>query len=144
MAKDKIEFIDGEPYLRYNGNMMSPEKCIEVFGTDIEIYSEDFIEWEDGTLYTDLSFPEIIKNLAYKETFKEKEYDEVLSNGYYGFNSYCKDKEIENSYILNKDTVNSIKSIKPLKEFKKEHPNIKVKKIVKFCRAIDEYYNNRH
>ena len=136
----KIEFIDGEPFCRYDGILMTPENCIKMFGTDYtEVDSEEFIQWEDGTIYTDFSFSEIIKAIAYKETFNEPEYDDALSQGY-GFGQYTRDKEIENCYILTKGSVNSIKDIKPIKSFKKDHPEVKLKKLIKFSNELYKYF----
>lgn len=138
-----IQSVEGELYLRYNGVLLTNSNFYNLFGTecDMEVYSEDFILWEDGILYTDLSFSEIVKSLAYASTDKVEEYDEVLSQGC-GFSSYLSEKKYENSFIISKDAVNSIKKVLPLSEFKKNYPKVKIKELVQFYKELEDYYQN--
>ena len=148
MGKSKIEYINGEPFCRYNGVLMSEENCIKMFGTDCTecILSEKYIEFPVGKgdkyiIYTDYPINKIIPMLASATTGPAGEYDEIINQGY-GYNSWLKDKEYENSYIIPKNNISGLKAIKSIDDFKKRYPKIKIKEIVEFNKELNKYLDN--
>ena len=59
---DRIEFIEGEPYCRFDGVMIKPEVYMEIFGFDGEL---DMLDEDtylvNGIVYTDKKLGDLIK-----------------------------------------------------------------------------------
>jgi hypothetical protein len=138
-----IEFIDGENWCRWNGTLMSPEKCIELFGIDGEIYSnedETILEY-DSTIYTDKPISEVILLLG--EVHKADEpVDPILTQGYVNYSYEALDQKLDGKVILSMEDIKLLDNIKPLKEFKNDYPNFNKELYEKFYNELDEYFED--
>lgn len=138
-----IEFIDGENWCRWDGTLMSPEKCIELFGIDREIYYNDdetILEY-DSTIYTDKPISEIILFLG--EVHKADEpADPILTQGHVNHSYESLDQKLDGKIILSMEDVQYLDNIKPLKEFKKDYPNFNKELYEKFYNELYEYFEN--
>lgn len=141
-----IEFIEGEPFCRYNGVLTDEEGYRKLFGDyfDYEPVFEDNIIEAGDVVYTDMNQGEFLKFVM--ETFaehrgKEPEYDEILSQGR-GFGRHCEREAVECSYILHERTVDGYANctFKPYAAFKEDHPNFDIDKYNQFMDELDEYY----
>ena len=136
-----IEFKDGEKFCRWNGILMTPEKCIELFGTDGEPQlSDDLIEYGD-TYYTDLSFGDLLYRIAdwYGEIHGDVEdYDEIVNQGH-GWADYCAEKDLEHKIVL-PDYVLNMK-VKPFDKFKEDCPNFNKEQFLAFYNELDIYFD---
>ena len=145
MAKKQIKFIEGETYCRYGSTLMTPEAEAEMFGfSAAETFNpiaEDIIVIDD-VMYTDKDLCDIIKDVA---TFNPDiaEWDVVFNQGYPD-NGYYVRKEFANTYTITPYSIEQFKGItkiKPFSDFKKEHPEIKLKEYWEFQDALDAYYD---
>lgn len=138
-----IEFIDGENWCRWNGTLMSPEKCIELFGVDGEIETNDdetIIIYED-TIYTNKLISEIILFLG--EVHKaDKPADPILTQGYVNYLYESLDQRLDGKVILSIENIRLLDNIKPLKEFKNDYPNFNKELYEKFYNELDEYFED--
>ena len=137
----RIEFIEGEPYCRFDGVMMKPEVYMEVFGFDGEL---DMLDEDtylvNGIVYTDKKLGDLIK--LFGEVHGEvEEYDEVLTEGR-GFASYCAEAQLNNTVVIPLHYIEYLESIKPFNEFANDYPNANIKKYIEFMDCLDEYYKN--
>ena len=58
----RIEFIEGEPYCRFDGVMMTGEACKELYGFEGEFdMLDDDTYCINDTIYTDKKFIDLIK-----------------------------------------------------------------------------------
>ena len=59
-----IEFRPNEKFCRWNGILMTPETCIDLFGVEEEVIFEDgYIDAEDA-IYTDLPINELLLKIG--------------------------------------------------------------------------------
>lgn len=142
---NKIKFIKGEPFCRYNGILCNSEGCIKIYG-----YTEDLCMIDDTTiihediLYTDHDLFTVIQLISEYQG-ETPEYDEIVNEGR-GVARYCEHIKYDNSYIIPEhllEDFQNVKQIKPFSSFKKDYPEISIKKYLKFQDAIDEYYDNK-
>lgn len=141
---DKIEFIEGEPFCRYNGILCDSGGCIKIYG-----YPEDLNVIDDTTiihgevLYTDHDLFTVIQLMSEYQG-ETPEYDEIVSQGR-GFAEYVERSKYDNSYIIDEglaEDFKNVKQIKPFSSFKEDYPEISLEKYFKFQDALDSYYNN--
>lgn len=135
-----IEFIKGENWCRWNGTLMSPEKCIELFGIDGEIgrnEDESIIIYD--SIYTDKPISEIILFLG-EIHHADKPADPILTKGYVNYAYESLDESLDGKVILSMDDVELLNNVKPLDEFKKDYPNFNKDLYEKFYEDLDEYY----
>lgn len=142
--ENKVEFREGENFLRYNGILMDEEGCKKVFGTTEEIpFICDNAIVEDGVLYSDYNIGELIRNIGdYIEEIEP--YDPIIENGIVSHDRYVRE-HYGGHYAIHKDWLNTfdeIKEIKPYEEFVKKHPEIDFEAYFAFEEAIDEFFNN--
>lgn len=139
---NKIEFIKGEPFCRYNGILCDSEGCTKIYGypEDICMLDNTTIIHED-TLYTNHDLFTVIKLISDYQG-ETPEYDEIIDEGR-GFASHCEHIKYDNTYIIGENMLEDfkdVKQIKPFSSFKKDHPEISIKKYLKFQDALDKYY----
>lgn len=132
-----IEFIKGEKWCRWNGILMSPRKCKQLFGTAYELYLEKGFIVDDCTIYTDKPIGKILVKFGVYHPVP-KEYDEVLNQGY-GWRDYCLEKELGNKYTFDADFIKNLK-VKPMSQFAIDYPNFNKEQHEKFYRELDRYY----
>lgn len=142
--KGKIEFIEGESYLRYNGILMDEEGCKKVYGYPEGIpFICDRTIVEDGVLYTDYGIGEIIGFIGnYIEEIET--YDPVIENGVVSYDRYLRE-HYGGHYAVSKywlSTFDEIKEIKPYDEFVKKHPEIDFEAYFTFEEDMDQFYKN--
>lgn len=140
----KIEFIEGEPFCRYDGILCSPEGCKSIYGYEEELpfVDDDIIAMED-TLYTDHDLAEIICAVSQHQGETE-DYDMVIDQGY-GFSRWQEHRKYDNSYIMSEHTLSffeGVRYIKPFGEFAKDYPEVGLEKYEEFVTAFDEFYKN--
>ena len=107
-----IEFIDGEECCRWNGTLMTPEKCKEIFGIECEIdvfNDKETIIYYDGWVYSDENFGDTIKALGLK------------INNIEGINSTYIRRHLFEDILINEEFLSGIEGIKPLEDFWSEH-----------------------
>ena len=137
---ERIEFIEGEPYCRFDGILMDDAGSISVYGYDYEIdIIDDKTICMEGTIYTDKKFNELIKTLG-KVTGKVEKYDEITSSGR-GFASYCALKDLENTVVISLHAIEYIEKVKPFCEFEKDYPNFNMDRYTELMSCLDDYYN---
>lgn len=139
---NKIEFIEGEPYCRYNGVLMNEEGCIKTFG-----YNEDLCMLDDVTvcienkIYSEHDISEIIKLLSsYNNTTPEWD---IIYNGDPEPSSVTLRRKLDDTYVIRADDLevfDKVRRISPLKRLKKDYPNISIKKYMDYKDALDNYY----
>ena len=122
---NKIEYRDNEDYPRYNGTLMTPEECIKLYGFDgeFDILKKDIISL-DGIIYTNKKLYDVIKLLG--TIFNACE-DEII-------------QQVEETLVIYIRNIEHLESIKPLEDFKKDHPNINIEKYKEFYGCLNEYY----
>ena len=138
---NRIEFIEGEPYCRFDGVMMEPEVYTEVFGFDGEL---DMLDEDtylvNGIVYTDKKLGDLIK--LFGEVHGEaEEYDDALSSGR-GFVAHYMEERLNNTVVITLRHIEYLESIKPFNEFANDYPNANIKKYIEFMDCLDEYYKN--
>ena len=136
---NKIEFIDGEEYLRFNGVLMTPEECIKLYGFDgeFDILKKDIISL-NGTIYTNKKLYDVIKLLG--EVHGEVEEYDVISSQGRGFETYCAEERLNNTVVIPLRVIEYLDAIKPLEDFTKDYPNINIEKYKEFYSCLNEYY----
>ena len=135
-----IEFRKGESWCRWNGILMSPEKCIELFGIDGEIdRNEDETIIIYDAIYTDKPINEIILFLG-KIHHADEPADPILTKGCVNYAYESLDESLDGKVILSIDDVELLNNVKPLDEFKKDYPNFNKDLYEKFYEDLDEYY----
>lgn len=138
-----IEFIKNEPYCRWNGTLMTPEKCEELFGVEGELDICDEVIFDGETYYTDLSFGEFIEFLAktYGKIYGDApEWDNVL-NLYTGSGALTDQswrEKVANHYLI---PIGIVKGMKVLEynAFKKDYPNFNEKGYYAFYDELYDY-----
>lgn len=141
VMKNRIEFVNNEPYCRFDGILMTPENCKNLYGYEgeINIYDDDTYEI-DNTIYTDKKFSDLIKILG--DVHNEiEEYDEILSQGR-GFASHCAESKLNNTVVIPLTRINHIDKIKPFKMYKEDYPNLNIEKYIEFMDCLETYYKN--
>lgn len=139
---NKIEFIEGEDFCRYNDILCDDEGCVKIYGykEDLNVLDDTTIVHE-GVLYTDKDLYEVIQLIATYQG-KSEDYDEMVNQGR-GFASYCEHTKYDCSYIIPEDWLDAfkdVKQIKPFTSFKEDHPEISLEKYFEFQDALDKYY----
>lgn len=134
-----IEFIEGEKWCRWNGNLMSPTNCKKLLGTKYELYIEKGYIQDGNTIYTDKPIGKVLAKLGEYHPNPEP-YDDVLSQGY-GWKDYCWEKDLANTYVFNADFIKNLK-VKPMSQFELDFPNFNKELHEKFYRELDKYYKN--
>ena len=135
-----IDFRQGEKWCRWNGILMSPRKCKQLFGTAYELYLERGYIVDGYTIYTDKPIGKILTKFGEFHPVPE-EFDEVLSQGY-GWKDYCWEKELGNKYTFDADFIKNLK-VKPMSQFAIDYPNFNKEQHEKFYRELDRYYEKR-
>ena len=134
-----IEFIDNEEWCRWNGELMSPENMIKLFGVDIAevdgniYYANDFIYIAADTMQE-----AIIKLLQSKSFTETNHYFEDRLDERHGFAKYNEQTLVE----LDDNLIDSINRIKLLAE-SPEAEHWDFMEIQLFFRELNEYYNGQ-
>lgn len=138
---NRVKFIEGEPYCRFDGILMTPEAMMELYGYDgeFDIINEDTII-VDGTIYTNKNLGEILKLLG-EVHYEIEKYDPILSQDR-GFVMYCAEEKLNNSVVIPLYIVTNLKWIKPFKDYKTDYPNLNIEKYKDFINCLDEYYKH--
>lgn len=136
---NRIEFIEGEPYCRFDGVMVEPEVYMEIFGFDGEL---DMLDEDtylvNGIVYTDKKLGDLIK--LFGEVHGEvEEYDEILTEGR-GFVAHYMEERLNNTVVIPLHYIEYLESIKPFNEFANDYPNANIKKYIEFMDCLDGYY----
>ena len=129
-----IEFIDGEECCRWNGTLMTPEKCKEIFGIECEIdvfNDKETIIYYDGWVYSDENFGDTIKALGLK------------INDFSGVESSYVKRHLSEDILINEEFISSINGIKPLEDFWSEHLDFDFTQYKKFWNELNEYYDEK-
>ena len=136
-----IEFINGEPFCRWNGTLMNEKNHKKLFGVqyELDMFEDDIISF-DGVYYTDLPFGKLVMSLAEKIVEKVEDYDDVLDKGY-GWSGWCEEKELEGKMIIPIDMIKDM-TVKPFQDFYKKYPKFNKEKYLEFYDELDEYYDN--
>lgn len=134
-----IEFIENEDFCRWNGILMDDDKCQEIFGIHYGIDLHNDLIIVNGTIYSNLSLGNILRLLGQVKP-KIEEYDIIASNGF-GFEAHLKDKETENSVILNLYLVDELENIKSLDDIFTDYPKLNLDLYKQFHNEISEYYD---
>ena len=136
-----IEFREGESWCRWNDILMSPEKCIELFGLDGEIdRNEDETIIIYDAIYTDKPISEIILFLG-EVHHADKPTDPILTQGHVNYAYEALDQNLDGKVILSMYDLELLDNIKPLDEFKKDYPNFNKELYEKFYNELDDYYD---
>lgn len=140
ITSDRIEFVKGEKYCRFDGIVMTPEACIDLYGFDGEFeLFDDGICVINGTTYTDKSLYDIVMLLGTVHGEVE-EYDVIASQGR-GRETYYFEKQLENTIVIPIVNLDCIKRIKPLKDLKDDYPNLNIEKYDEFYGCLDKYHD---
>lgn len=144
MKQNKIEFIEGESFCRYDGVLMDDAGCIATFGwVEDDLYCPDHdTVFIDNKIYSDKDFSELIKLIGvYNE--KTPEWDSIFNMGYEP-SGVTERRKIDNTYTIDADSVDSlfkgIKQILPFNQFKEDYPGVSLKNYFEFQDALDQYY----
>lgn len=147
MKQNKIEFIEGEPFCRYNGVLMNKSGCIKIFGcSDEDLYCpDDDTVYIDNKIYSNKDFADLIK-LAGTYNDVTPEWDVVFTKSYEP-SGVSERRKIDNTYTIDADSIDllfkGIREILPLNQFEKDYPSISLKKYFEFHDALDQYYDQR-
>ena len=137
-----IEFIKGEKFCRWNGVLMSPEKCIEVFGVDGEIQEITNKLWiYDDVIYSDFKISKILIKLGYVFQASSKA-DPILTHGYVNYQREQLEEELDGKLIIDKNYIDILDNIKSFSEFYKDYPNFNKEKYDTFYKELDVYLEN--
>ena len=139
-----IEFIENEPWCRYNGELTTPEWCINHHGLDGEPEFYDNHIFYNDTLYTDnSSFYNLLT--IFGEYHKVKEYDYIANKGYGSTQNMIEKSLIgdNGAYIVCDPTCYKDTIIKPYNQFYIDYPNFNKEKYDEFMNALDNYYNEQ-
>lgn len=138
---NRIEFIDNEPFCRFDGTIMTPENHIKIFGEpgEVAIWDDRFCLTKD-TIYSDNDFCDIVKyfGTSYGDA---PEYDYIFCEGRYTHEQYLQE-HLQNSVLIPLQSIEGIKHIKPFDDLKKDYPNFKYEKYIEFQDCLNEFYNN--
>ena len=136
---ERIEFIKGEPYCRFDGTIMTPEACEVLYGYNGEFdILTDNTYIINNTVYTDMKLCDLIKLLG--EVHGEiEEYDNILDNGR-GWFAHCEEEKLNNTVVIPLRIIESLETIKPFNDFIKDYPNINITKYIEFMDCLNEYY----
>lgn len=123
-----IKFNIEEDYCRWNGILMTPEKCLELFGIDgeIEKAAED-VWYYDGWIYSDKPFGETLKLFGFKASKEEQERFSFKPN----------------ALIFSGTFFDDTKGIKPIENFFIDYPDFDILKYNEFWNELNEYYRAR-
>lgn len=122
-----IEFREGDDFCRWNGILMTPEKCKELFGIENEIEkAAENVWYYDEWIYSDRPFGETLKLFGI----------EKIDDSYYGSK-----KPI--AFLYRVDFLDSTKGIKPIENFFIDYPDFNVFKYNEFWNELNEYYRSR-
>ncbi len=136
----RIEFIDGEPYCRFDGVLMGPEESKKLYGLEDEFDILDVNTYQIyDTIYTDKKFNELIKLLG--EVHGEVEEYDVISSRGLGYEQHCHEAQLNNTVVISLRSIEYVENVKPFMEYKKDYPNLNVEKYIEFMDCLDEYYN---
>lgn len=137
-----IEFIPGEPFCRWNGTLMTPEACIEMFGTDGEIYVEDGYIDDGIAIYTDKPIGEVLSKLGTKYESPEP-YDPVLNlNSVTAIHEHAWEEKLAGKIVFDIDFIENL-VVKPMKQFKKDYPKFNEEVHNAFYDELNEYYDKK-
>lgn len=132
-----IEFRKGEKYCHWNGILMTPEKCKELFGVKSEVYFGKGVVYYNNVFYTLLPFGKLVEYIA--KNFGGKVCGKVPPCRV-NFAEWQARKEMEDSFIIPKKAVKNA-VIRLPGAFYDDYPNFDLKKYKKFYKELDEYYD---
>lgn len=144
MSEHKIEFIEDEPFCRYDGILCDAAGCKAIYGYEEAIpYINDESIIMDGTLYTDQDLATVIASVS-KYQGESEEYDEII-NKWSGLRRWIDGKKYDNTYTMSEasfDCFKGVRAIKPFAEFEKDYPDIDLEKYDEYEQALDEFYES--
>lgn len=134
-----IEFIDGEEWCRWNGELMSPENRIKLFGVDIDDVEGDIYYANDSIYIAANTIQEAIIKLLELRSFVETDhYFENRLDERHGFAKYNERTLVK----FDEDLIDTINKIKLLSE-SPETIHWDFMKIQSFFQELNQCYENR-
>lgn len=133
-----IEFVDNEEWCRWNGELMSPENMIKLFGVDIAEVDGDIYYANDFIYIAAETMQEAIIKLLQSKSFTETDhYFEDRLDERHGFAKYD-ERTLVN---FDDDLIDSINRIKLISE-SPETENWEFTRIRLFFQELNKYYDN--
>ena len=137
-----IEFVKGEEFCRWNGVLMNVENHRKLFGVDYEIFVEDGYIDDGDTIYTDEPIGKILYKLGTKYD-KPEPYDPVLNlNSVSAIHDHAWEEKLAGQIVFDADFIENL-VVKPMSQFKKDHPKFNQKLHDEFYEELDAYYDNK-
>jgi len=128
---DKIEFIENEPFARFNDELMTSEWSIEYYGADSAdefTFEKDYIVTNDVVYMNNPSFYKLLEIFG---NFKEEKASKYST-------------KIDKSCVIwEPDRFKDLK-VKPYIQFCSDYPKFNKMKYDAVVAALDEYYANLH
>lgn len=144
----KIEFIEGEPVCRINGNLATDEWLINEVGTaeDDIVITDDYI-LTSYALYYDNSISLDILLKAVGQWHEPAEvYDNILSRGLGQARQWVEERLLGKNgawVIQGNDWVGEFHLIPDKDKFYRENPKFNKRKYFALQKALNDYYENR-
>jgi hypothetical protein len=140
----KIEFVDKEPWCRCDGELATPEWCIQNFGIEGEPeINKDYILSCD-TLYIKKSKNNFYTLLTIFGDYREAPKYDYISNKGYGSTQASVLEDIYGDGCFVVHNVQQLKElvIKDYSQFKKDYPKFNKQKYLKFMKSLDKFYKD--